>query len=245
MTKKTSGTIGSHGSQRDLTVRLKTARKRSNSSARWLERQLNDPYVTQAKRDGYRSRAAYKIIELDDKYAFFKQGARILDLGAAPGGWTQVAIDRTKSNPENPHVLGVDILEMSPIAGSTIMQLDFNDDDAPETIKTALGGKVDVVMSDIAPNTIGHAATDHLRIMHMCELAYDFALHVLADGGTFLCKVRQGGTETALLTDMRQRFAKVHHAKPQASRKDSAEAYVVAQGFKGLASHSQDTDSDA
>jgi 23S rRNA (uridine2552-2'-O)-methyltransferase len=231
MSKKSSGNMGSHGGQRDLTVRVYSARKRSNASTRWLERQLNDPYVIQAKRDGYRSRAAYKIIELDDKYGFFKPHSRVLDLGAAPGGWTQVAIDRIKSTPEDIRVLGVDILEMSPIAGSTIMQLDFNDDDAPAKIQHALGGKVDVVMSDIAPNTIGHAPTDHLRIMHMCELAYDFALQVLAEGGTFLCKVRQGGTEAHLLADMRQRFDKVSHAKPQSSRKDSAEAYVVAQGF--------------
>lgn len=234
MTQKKPPTNSSHGNQRDLTVRVKTARKRSNSSVRWLERQLNDPFVAQAKRDGYRSRAAYKILELDDKFHFFTPNSRVLDLGAAPGGWTQVAIDRTKSTPEHPHVLGVDILEMPPLAGSTFIQLDFNDDNAPTIIQQALGGKVHVVMSDIAPNTIGHAATDHLRIMYMCELAYDLAIQVLAEGGVFICKVRQGGAETKLLAHMRQHFTKVSHAKPQASRKDSAESYVIAQGFKHI-----------
>lgn len=228
-TKKTS-----HGGQRDLTVRVRNARERTNSSARWLERQLNDPYVMQARRDGYRCRAAYKIIELDEKFHLFDKAKCVLDLGAAPGGWTQIAVQRLNSLPEAPKVVAVDILEMSPLAGAIVMQLDFNDEDAPQRIEDALGGrKVDVVMSDMAPNTIGHAATDHLRILALCELAYDFALQVLAPGGTFLCKVRQGGTEGDLLKSMKQRFTKVAHAKPDSSRKESSENYVVCIGFKG------------
>ncbi len=232
-TKKHSGG-GSTGGQRELTVRVRNARERSNSSARWLDRQLNDPYVAQARRDGYRCRAVYKIIELDEKFHFFDKAKFVLDLGAAPGGWTQIAVDRLKSMPDNPKVVAVDILEMSPLAGAVVLQLDFNDDDAPARIEEVMGGKkADVVMSDMAPNTMGHAATDHLRILALCELAYDFALKVLAEGGTFICKVRQGGTEGDLLKDMKLRFAKVSHAKPASSRKESSENYVVCTGFKG------------
>ncbi len=223
---------GGSGGQRDLTVRVKTARGRKNSSTRWLQRQLNDPYVTQAKRDGYKSRAAYKLLELDDKYHFLKPGQGVLDLGAAPGGWTQVAVARVQSTDEAPSVVGIDLLEMDSIAGATILQLDFNDEDAPARIEAALGGKVDVVLSDMAPNTTGHAPTDHIRIIALVELAYYFACDILKPGGVFVCKVRQGGTEQALLAEMKKRFTKVAHAKPAASRKDSAETYVVATGFR-------------
>lgn len=221
------------GGQRQLSVRVKTARGRKTSSARWLQRQLNDPYVAKAKREGYKSRAAYKLLELDDKYKFLAGNARVLDLGAAPGGWTQVAVERCKSTDENKTVLGVDILAMDPLPGADFLQLDFGDDDAPSRIETALGGKVDVVLSDMAPNTTGHAATDHIRILALVELAFHFACEVLKPGGVFVCKVRQGGTEQELLTVMKQRFGKVAHAKPAASRKDSAETYVVATGFRG------------
>jgi len=215
---------------RDLTVRVKTARGRKKSSTKWLERQLNDPYVQQAKRDGYRSRAAYKLLELDEKFHIFKAGQRVLDLGAAPGGWSQIAVDRIGSKGR---VLGVDLLEVSPLAGAEFMVKDFNDEDAPDVIRAALGGKADVVMSDMAANTTGHPPTDHLRIIALCELAYDFATEVLSDGGTFLCKVLQGGTEGELLKLMKRDFTSVKHAKPKASRADSAESYVVATGFRG------------
>lgn len=224
---------GGDGGRRDLTVRVKSARGRKTSSARWLQRQLNDPYVSKAKREGYKSRAAFKLLELDDKFHLLKPGLRVLDLGAAPGGWTQVAVERVKSANEDKHVLAVDILEMAPPAGAEFLQLDFNDEDAPERIEAVLGGKVDVVLSDIAPNTTGHAPTDHIRILAIVELAYAFACEVLKPGGSFVCKVRQGGTEQELLAKMRQRFTKVAHAKPNASRKDSAETYVVAMGFRG------------
>lgn len=229
MSKKSSG----DGGRRDLTVRVKTARGRKISSSRWLQRQLNDPYVARAKRDGYKSRAAYKMLELDDKYHLLTKGVRVLDLGAAPGGWTQVAVERTGSTDENKTVLAVDILPMDALAGADFLQLDFNQEDAPSRIEAALGGKVEVVLSDIAPNTTGHAPTDHIRIIAIVEMAFHFACDVLKPGGAFVCKVRQGGTEQALLAQMKQRFAKVVHAKPNASRKDSAETYVVATGFKG------------
>lgn len=214
---------------RDLTVRVKTARGRKKSSTKWLERQLNDPYVQQAKRDGYRSRAAYKLIELDEKFHIFKTGQRVLDLGAAPGGWSQIAVDRIGNKGQ---LLGIDLLEVMPLAGAEFMVKDFNDEDAPEVIRAALGGKADVVMSDMAANTTGHPPTDHLRIIALCELAYDFAAQILNEGGTFLCKVLQGGTEGELLKLMKRDFTSVKHAKPKASRADSAESYVVATGFR-------------
>ncbi len=228
-----SGKGKGDGGQRSLSVRVKTARGRKTSSARWLQRQLNDPYVAKAKREGYKSRAAFKLLELDDKYKILAPGIRVLDLGAAPGGWTQVAVERVRADEEKKTVLAVDILPMDAIPGADFLQLDFNDDDAPSRIETALGGKVQVVLSDMAPNTTGHAATDHIRIIALVELAFHFACDVLAPDGTFVCKVRQGGTERDLLVLMKQRFAKVAHAKPSASRKDSAETYVVATGFKG------------
>lgn len=223
MSKKGSG-------GRDLTVRVRTARGRKGSSTRWLQRQLNDPYVQQAKRDGYRSRAAYKLEELDEKFHIFQPGQRVLDLGAAPGGWTQIALDRIGKKGS---VLGIDLLEIDPIAGAEFIVKDFNDDDAPDIIREALGGRAHVVMSDMAANTTGHPSTDHLRIITLCELAYDFATEVLEKDGTFLCKVLRGGTEGDLLKLMKQQFKTVKHAKPKASRSGSAESYVVATGFKG------------
>lgn len=220
------------GGHRQLSVRVKTARGRKTSSARWLQRQLNDPYVARAQREGYKSRAAYKLLELDDKYHFLAPGSRVLDLGAAPGGWTQVAVERVKSDDTHKTVLAVDILPMDAQPGADFLQLDFNDDTAPARIEQALGGKVGVVLSDIAPNTTGHAPTDHIRIIAIVELAFHFACQVLEPGGVFVCKVRQGGTEQALLAQMKQHFTKVVHAKPAASRKDSAETYVVATGFR-------------
>ena len=215
---------------RDLTVRVKSARDRSNSSTRWLQRQLNDPYVAQAKRDGYRSRAAYKLLELDEKFKLLRPGMRVLDLGAAPGGWTQVALHKIGAKGT---VLGVDLLPIDPLAGVQFMQKDFTEDDAPEIIKTALGGQADLVMSDMAANTTGHTATDHLRIMALCEMAYHFAIEILNPGGGFICKVLRGGTEGDLLKMMKRDFEMVKHAKPKASRQDSAESYVVATGFRG------------
>ena len=219
------------GGSRDLTVRVKTARGRKNSSTRWLQRQLNDPYVAQAKRDGYRSRAAYKIIELHEKYDIFKPGQNVLDLGAAPGGWTQIALQHIGNKGR---VFGIDLLEIAPMPGAEFVVMDFNDEDAPERIRQALGGKADVVMSDMAANTTGHPPTDHLRIIALCELAYYFAVEVLAVGGVFVCKVLKGGTENDLLAIMKRDFDVVKHAKPKSSRKDSAESYVIATGFRGL-----------
>ena len=218
------------GGSRDLTVRVKTARGRKNSSTRWLQRQLNDPYVQQAKRDGYRSRAAYKLIELNEKFDFFRAGQRVLDLGAAPGGWSQVAIEHIGKKGS---VVGIDLLPVDAMAGAVFLEKDFNDDDAPDVIKEALGGPADIVMSDMAANTTGHPPTDHIRIISLCEMAYDFATEVLSPGGIFLCKVLRGGTENELLKLMKQQFETVKHAKPKASRQDSAESYVVAIGFRG------------
>lgn len=225
MTKKTTG-----GGKRFTKERVKTAAKRSTSSTMWLQRQLNDPYVKRAKAEGYRSRAAFKIKELHEKFALFAPGGKIIDLGAAPGGWTQVALEYIGPKGK---VVGLDLLEVPPIAGAEIIVLDFLADDAPGTLKRMLGGKADLVMSDMAANTTGHTKTDHMRIMHLCELAFHFATEVLAPGGGFVCKVLKGGTENQLLSEIKQRFASVKHAKPAASRADSAESYLVATGFKG------------
>lgn len=218
---------------RSLKTRVKTARKRSLSSTLWLERQLNDPYVARAKRDGYRSRAAYKLIEMDDRYRLFKPGGRIIDLGAAPGGWSQIAADRVKAKEGRGKVVGIDLLDMEPITGVTFAVKDFNDEDAPEIVKQMLGGEADGVMSDMAANTTGHKQTDHLRIVGLAELAAEFALDVLAPGGFFVAKVLQGGTEGQLLARLKRDFAAVRHVKPAASRADSAELYVLATGFRG------------
>ncbi|MDO8838289.1 MAG: RlmE family RNA methyltransferase [Parvibaculum sp.] len=242
-----SGGKGVGGGARALKVRVKTARKRSNSSTRWLQRQLNDPYVHAAKREGYRSRAAFKLTEIDDKYRFLKPGGRVVDLGCAPGGWTQVAVARvnaqgTAGNKQG-SVIGLDYLEMDPVPGATILQLDFLDEGADTRVKELLAGEADVVLSDMAAPTTGHKQTDHMRIMSLCEIAAQFAVEVLAPGGTFLAKVLRGGTENELLVLLKRHFQTVRHVKPKASRADSAEMYVLAQGFKGRsASDSVDTE---
>ena len=217
-----------------LSTRVKTAKKRSAASTQWLQRQLNDPYVAMAKQEGYRARSAFKLIELDDKFHFLSAGKRVVDLGAAPGGWTQIAVQRVKSTQENPLVVGLDLLEMAPIAGAKTTQLDFLDDRAPDVLKEMLGGhKADVVLSDMAPNTTGMKDIDHLRIMGLLETAYAFACEILNKDGVFIAKIFQGGTEQNLLNEMKTRFKVVKHAKPPASRKESSEFYVVATGFKG------------
>ena len=216
-------------SGKDKDTRVRTARKRTASSTRWLQRQLNDPYVKQAKAEGYRSRAAYKLIELDEKFGLLKGADRIVDLGIAPGGWSQVARKvRPKAN-----VVGIDLLETEPIEGVTIFQMDFMDDDAPYALEEALGGKANLVMSDMAANTVGHKQTDHLRTMGLVEAGAWFAIENLEKGGTFLAKVLAGGTDRDLLDLLKKHFKTVKHAKPPASRKGSSEWYVIAQGFKG------------
>jgi 23S rRNA (uridine2552-2'-O)-methyltransferase len=222
------------GGERQLKVRLKTARRRTTSSQRWLERQLNDPYVAAAKRDGWRSRAAFKLIEIDDKYRFLKPGQRVVDLGAAPGGWSQVAAIRVKSLESRGQVIGIDYLPVDPIPGVEFIQLDFLDESAPDKLKALLrDGAADVVLSDMAAPTTGHTNTDHLRIMALAETAAAFAAEVLTPGGVFLAKVFQGGTERSLLDMLKRDFATVRHVKPKASRADSAELYVLATGFRG------------
>jgi 23S rRNA (uridine2552-2'-O)-methyltransferase len=218
------------GGERNLSTRLRTAKGRSNASQRWLERQLNDPYVKAAKAAGWRSRAAFKILELDERFKLFRPRQRIVDLGAAPGGWTQVAVKRAG---EGGKVVALDILPMDPVTGAIVLQGDFNEEAAEQAVLQALDGPADLVMSDIAPNTTGHNATDHIRILGLVELAADFARKVLSPGGAFVAKVFQGGTERELLAALKRDFATVRHAKPPASRKDSAEIYVVAQGFRG------------
>lgn len=211
---------------RDPKKRVRTARRRSAGSTRWLERQLNDPYVNQAKIDGYRSRAAYKLKEIDAKTGILKPGMVVVDLGAAPGGWSQVAVEK------GARVVALDLLEMNEVPGAAFFQLDFMDDTAPEVLTEAMGGGADIVLSDMAPNTTGHRNTDHLRIMALVEAAYDFATEVLKPDGVFLAKVFQGGTENTLLGRMKKEFKTVKHIKPPASRKDSPETYVIAQGFR-------------
>lgn len=223
MTKKSSGA-------RDLKVRVKTARKRSNSSTMWLQRQLNDPYVARAKREGMRSRAAFKLVEIDDKAHFLKKGARVVDLGAAPGGWSQVAVKRV--GPQG-KVVGIDLLDIEPITGVDFRVFDFLDPGAPDLLKEMLGGPADVVLSDMAANATGHRKTDQIKIVALVEAAAEFAREVLAPGGTFLAKVIQGGLEGALLAALKKDFAKVQHIKPPASRADSAELYLLATGFRG------------
>lgn len=215
---------------RDLKVRVKTARKRSLSSTLWLERQLNDPYVARAKREGMRSRAAFKLIEIDDKAHFLRRGARVVDLGAAPGGWSQVAVKRV--GPQG-KVIGIDLLDIEPIPGVDFRVFDFLDPDAPDVLKQMLGGPADVVLSDMAANATGHRKTDHIKIVALVEAAAEFAREVLAPGGAFLAKVIQGGLEGTLLATLKKDFAKVVHIKPPASRADSAELYLLATGFRG------------
>jgi 23S rRNA (uridine2552-2'-O)-methyltransferase len=216
------------GGGRKLTVNVRTARKRTPASAEWLRRQLNDPYVVAAKQQGWRSRAAFKLLELDDRFHILRRDVRVLDLGCAPGGWAQVAMHRGAGA-----LVGVDLLPMDPIPGATFILGDFNDPDMPGRLAEALGGKADLVLSDMAPNTTGHAATDHLRIMALAELAAALAREVLAPDGAFVAKVFQGGSERAMLDALKRDFGSVRHAKPPASRKESSELYVVAMGFRG------------
>jgi len=216
-------------SGRDPGERLKTAKKRTASSARWLSRQINDPYVKKAKADGYRSRAAYKLAELDEKFGLLKGVTRAVDLGIAPGGWSQIVRQRSPKA----RVVGIDLLPTEPIEGVTIFQMDFMADEAPAALEEALEGAPDLVLSDMAANTVGHKQTDHLRTMGLVETAADFAISTLAPGGAFVAKVLAGGTDTQLLALLKKHFITVKHAKPPASRKDSSEWYVIAQGFKG------------
>ena len=218
-------TSGSRGPRQ----RVRTAKGRRTSSTRWLERQLNDPYVRRAKAEGYRSRAAYKLLELDERFGLLKGVQAVIDLGIAPGGWSQVVRRRSPKAV----VVGIDLLPTDPIEGVAILEMDFMDDAAPETLKEALGGPADLVLSDMAANTVGHPQTDHLRTMGLVEAAMAFAAEVLRPGGAFVAKVLAGGADSALVADLKRLFTSVKHAKPPASRKDSSEWYVIAQGFKG------------
>ena len=217
---------------RQKKVRVRGGKNRSVSSRQWLQRQLNDPYVARAKREGMRSRAAYKLMEIDDKARFLRKGARVVDLGAAPGGWSQIAAQRVAAT-EQGRVVAIDILAMEPVPGVDFIALDFLDRTAPDKLKDMIGGPADVVLSDMAANATGHARTDHLKIMALVEAAAEFAREVLAPGGTFLAKVLQGGTEAALLASLKRDYKSVKHVKPPASRTDSAELYLLATGFRG------------
>jgi 23S rRNA (uridine2552-2'-O)-methyltransferase len=219
-------------SRRPLKVQVKSGRGRTLSSKLWLDRQLNDPYVARAKREGFRSRAAYKLIEIDDKQSLLRLGASVVDLGAAPGGWSQVVAKRVGAAEGRGHVVAIDLLDMPPIPGVAFVQLDFLDVAAPDTIKGLLGGSADVVLSDMAANATGHRPTDHIKIMALAEAAAEMAHDVLKPGGAFLCKVLQGGTEGTLLAQLKKDFASVKHIKPAASRADSAELYLLARGFR-------------
>ncbi|KMO16742.1 RlmE family RNA methyltransferase [Methylobacterium indicum] len=225
------------GLRGDLKQRVKTGRGRTVSSKLWLERQLNDPYVARAKREGYRSRAAFKLLEIDERFRLLKPGQRVVDLGAAPGGWSQVAAAKVGSHPGAPaprgRVVGIDLLEIEPMPGVDFVTLDFLDPTAPGLLTEMLGGPADVVMSDMAANATGHKKTDHLRIMGLAETALAFAREILAPGGLYLAKVLQGGTEGGLLTDLKRDFSNVRHVKPAASRADSSELYVLATGYRG------------
>ena len=237
MAKTPDGKNTSGRGQRDLKVKVKTARGRKSSSTRWLQRQLNDPYVKRAQAEGYRGRAAFKIMELDDKFGFLKPGARVVDLGCAPGGWCQVAVPRVNAlgdaGKPRGYILGIDLQEVEPIPGVELHQLDIIEDDADETVKGWLGGRADVVMSDMAAASSGHKQTDHLRIIALCEAAAYLAFDVLEEGGTFVSKVLAGGAEGELQKILKQRFTKVANVKPPASRSDSSEKFVVATGFRG------------
>ncbi len=238
MAKTPSGKNTSGRGQRDLKVNVKTARGRKLSSTRWLQRQLNDPYVKRAQTEGYRGRAAFKIMEVDDKVRFLVPGARVVDLGCAPGGWLQVAVKRINTLGEKQgkavgRIIGVDFQEVEPVAGAEIYVLDFMDDGADDQVKTWLDGKADVVMSDMAAASTGHKQTDHLRIISLCEAAAYFAFDVLEEGGSFVAKVLAGGAEGDLQKLLKQKFTKVVHVKPPASRADSSEKFVVATGFRG------------
>jgi 23S rRNA (uridine2552-2'-O)-methyltransferase len=227
MSEKKSGSAS-----QGLKTRVKTARKRSLASTLWLERQLNDPYVARAKAEGYRSRAAFKLLEIDARYHILKRGQKVVDLGAAPGGWSQVAAAKVGAGDGTGKVFGIDLLPIDPIPGVDFRQLDFLVPAAPQILTEWLGGPADVVLSDMAANATGHRKTDHLRIVGLVESAAAFAAEILAPGGTFLAKVLQGGTETSLLADLKRQFAEVKHVKPRASRADSSELYVLAMGFR-------------
>ena len=231
------GGAGPDGGQRQLKVRVKSAKKRTLASRRWLERQLNDPYIAAAKREGFRSRAAFKLAELDDKLKFLKPGQRVVDLGAAPGGWSQVAAERVHATPAKGakgQVVAIDLTDVEPIPGVDFLHLDFMVDEAPAKLIAMLRGhKADVVLSDMAAPSSGHARTDHMRIMGLAEAAGAFAIEILSPGGIFIAKVLAGGTEKELLNQLKRDFAVVKHVKPPASRADSAELYVVATGFRG------------
>jgi len=232
--KKGGGRISLSGGQRLLRTNVKTAHKRSASSARWLERQLNDPYVAASKREGLRSRAAYKLRGIDARYHFLKAGQRVIDLGAAPGGWSQEAAERVKATDGKGQVVAIDYLAFEPIPGVDIIELDFTEPGAEDLLRSRLrGGRADVVLSDMAAPTVGHAKTDHIRIMGLAEAAAAFAADVLEPGGVFLCKVLQGGTERDLLDALKRNFKTVRHVKPPASRAESSELYVLATGFRG------------
>lgn len=217
---------------RALKVRVKSGKGRSLSSKLWLERQLNDPYVARAKREGLRSRAAYKLAEIDDKFHILKPGGKVVDLGAAPGGWSQIAAKRVGAAERRGRVVGIDLLPMDPVPGADFLQLDFLDEMAPQALRDRLGGAADVVLSDMAANATGHRQTDHLKIVALVEMAAEFAREVLKPGGVFVAKVLQGGTEGALLAQLKRDYATVKHMKPAASRADSAELYLVATGFR-------------
>jgi len=227
---RNKGGDGGPGASRHKSVRVKTARGRSTSSTRWLQRQLNDPYVREAQARGFRSRAAFKLIELDEKYRLLKRGGRVVDLGAAPGGWTQVAVDKVGRGGQ---VVAVDIQDVEPVTGAVQFMGDIYDEDIIDRIAGALGGPADLVMSDMASPATGHARTDHLRVMALVEAAYDVACHLLAPGGAFVAKVLAGGTEREMLEALKRDFARVHHAKPAASRADSREMYLVARDYRG------------
>ncbi|MEO0994182.1 MAG: RlmE family RNA methyltransferase [Pseudomonadota bacterium] len=239
------GSGGSSGrGDRALRVKVKTAKGRRLSSTRWLERQLNDPYVARAKKDGYRGRAAYKLIEIDDRHRFLVPGARVVDLGCAPGGWCQVAVARVNALGEKRgkavgRVIGLDIQAVEPIPGATLIQADFLEEGAEDAVRDALDGQADAVLSDMAAPATGHKATDHLKIMALAEAAAEFALEVLAPGGAYVAKVLQGGTEGQLLAQLKRDFVKVAHVKPPASRSDSSEMYVVATGFRGASEETE------
>lgn len=224
--------MNSNSGNRSLRIRVKSGGGRTAAQKRWLERQLNDPYVSRAKREGWRSRAAFKLIEIDDKCRLLRPGARVVDLGAAPGGWSQVAANRVGVGEGRGRVIAIDLLDMPPIPGVDVFKLDFLDPEAPGRLKAMLGGEADLVLSDMAANATGHRQTDHLRIMGLAEAAAAFAREVLKPGGGFLCKVLRGGTEATLLAALKRDFAQVRHVKPAASRSDSAELYLLATGFR-------------
>jgi 23S rRNA (uridine2552-2'-O)-methyltransferase len=218
---------------RVLKTRIKKKSGLKESSRRWLQRHMNDPYVQRSKAEGFRSRSAYKLIEIDDRYHILRPGTRVIDLGAAPGGWCQVAARRVRSPEDRPTVVGIDYLDMDPVPGATVLKMDFLDEAAPAKLIEALGGEPDVVLSDMAAPTTGHRRTDHIRTMHLCEVAADFAISVLRPGGHFLAKTFQGGTEAELLDLLKRNFRSVHHVKPPASRDESVELYLLAKDFKG------------